>query len=83
LKYIMVNENTLCYRESNDQLLAVIVASNASDRPLGRGPIFVTELDAVRAATKADFDRLCVSNAPHLHPIPVDAHSLQNRAAEA
>lgn len=83
MKYIMVNENTLCYRESNDQLLAVIVASNASDRPLGRGPIFVTELDAVRAATKADFDRLCLSNAPHLLPIQVDAHSLQNRAAEA
>jgi hypothetical protein len=83
LKYIMVNENTLCYRESNDQLLAVIVASNASDRPLGRGPIFVTELDVVRAATKDDFDRLCVSNVRHLLPTPAEAHNLQNRAAEA
>ncbi|WP_267122685.1 hypothetical protein [Xanthomonas sacchari] len=81
MKYIMVNENTLCYRESDDQVMVDILASNASGRPWGRGPIFVTPLDVVRPALHEDFARLRVCSTGHLPTVLADGPSTQNPAA--
>lgn len=73
-KYIVINENALCYRLNNGELVAgyslcgVLAGSVLRGGPDPKnGTIAVGPDDKVRAATNADFDFFRVSPTGHLN----------------
>jgi len=59
-KYLVFNEDTLCYREDGTPMLGVL-ASTPTGRDWMNGPFLVQPEDTLRAATTADFDRFRVA----------------------
>lgn len=59
-KYVVVNENTLCFRQHRSEQLGVM-AGNIHGRDWKDGPILPGQRDAIRPATEDDFRRFrCV-----------------------
>jgi hypothetical protein len=67
VKYVVVNENALCYRIDGSIFHGVLAGSvlRGGPDPLA-GQISVAPSDAVRPATLADFDQFRVSPKGHL-----------------
>lgn len=59
-KYLVFNEDTLCYREDGTPMLGVL-ASAPAGRGWMNGPFLPQPEDTLRAATTADFDRFRVA----------------------
>lgn len=55
-KYVVVNENTLCFRQHRSQMLGVM-AANIHGRDWRQGPILIGQHDVLRPATEEDFRR--------------------------
>jgi hypothetical protein len=65
-EYLVVNENTLVYRQPGDKMVGVLGGKpqlgGKSNNPL-EAPFHLSPLDNVRPATKEDFDFFRVSSA--------------------
>lgn len=62
-KYLVVNENTLCYAQEGTVMLGVLTGSVLrGGRDWKNGAIFVAPSDKVRPATEEDFEsyRVCL-----------------------
>ncbi len=68
-KYLVFNDNTLCYRQDGTEMLGVL-SSNASGRDWKNGPFLPAASDQLRPATVADFDRFRVMLPPDFQQQP-------------
>lgn len=67
-KYVVLNENTLCYRiEATPSMLGVLAGSvrRGGHNPL-YGPVSFTPSCALREATQKDFDEYSVCSKGHI-----------------
>lgn len=73
VKYLVCNENTLCYREQGTTMLGVL-SGNVDGLDWKNGPFLPGSLDALRPATAEDFQRFRVVVPPDF----VQQHETKN-----
>jgi hypothetical protein len=64
-RYVVLNENTLGYFNDGCSFMGVLAGKKGGHDPKN-GPIAIDGIDAIRAATRSDFDTFRVSATGHL-----------------
>ncbi|MCF5372017.1 hypothetical protein [Pseudomonas syringae] len=65
-KYVVLNEHTLCYRQSGSVMLGVLHSSVLRGGDHQYGPVAFTSRDKLREATLEDFETYRVRAEGHL-----------------